>query len=320
MQKTDPKISVILPVFNAQNYIKESIKSILNQDFKDFELIIVDDGSTDDSLSVIKSFNDSRIRLISRDNKGLVKSLNEAIEAAKGEYIARMDADDISMPDRLSKTLAYMQQNSLDLCGSFITKFHSNGGGYDSCEHEKLTKHYTKDANIKVALCYSNPLSHPSIMAKASVLKQNPYPNEKAEDLALWCALAQKGIKIANIPQSLLKYRIHQEQITKSSKQAVSQSADKSCKMYMQNILNALNIDTKEPIKGLGNMLEISKKLNGLEFLGQKPDKIPLNKLKMKVFNEFDKNSSIFCKLLLRLFRFYLKIYNKLGDKKALYK
>lgn len=108
-------ISVILPVYNAELYLKEAIESILKQTYKSFELIILNDGSSDNSLNIINSFKDDRIILIDRENNGLVYTLNEGINMAKSKYIARMDADDISLSDRFEKQIKHMEENSLDI-------------------------------------------------------------------------------------------------------------------------------------------------------------------------------------------------------------
>ncbi|WP_244834814.1 glycosyltransferase family 2 protein [Clostridium sp. BJN0001] len=109
------KVSVIMPVFNAEKYLEESIKSVLNQTYKNFEFIIINDGSTDSSLSIINKFKsmDNRIRVIDQKNNGIVYSLNKGISTAKGKYIARMDADDISLPNRIKNQVKYMETNQL---------------------------------------------------------------------------------------------------------------------------------------------------------------------------------------------------------------
>ena len=119
----EPKISVIMSVFNGSKFLADAIQSILNQTFKEFELIIIDDGSTDNSLNIIRSFEsgDSRIKVISKLNEGLAKSLNAAISASQGDFIARMDADDISYKNRLEKQYEYMQKNKS--IGKFNNKF-----------------------------------------------------------------------------------------------------------------------------------------------------------------------------------------------------
>jgi len=104
-----PKISVVMAVYNGEKYLREAIDSILNQTFNDFEFIIINDGSTDDSAEIIKSYNDPRIILIQQENKGLAAALNEGIKIAKGKFIARMDADDISLKTRLEKQIQFME-------------------------------------------------------------------------------------------------------------------------------------------------------------------------------------------------------------------
>ena len=104
-----PLISVVMSVYNGEKYLKRSIDSILNQTFKDFEFIIINDGSTDKSLEIIKSYDDDRIVLIDQENKGLTKSLNIGIKTASGKYIARQDADDVSLPDRLKKQVDFLE-------------------------------------------------------------------------------------------------------------------------------------------------------------------------------------------------------------------
>ena len=124
-----PEISVIMSVYNGMPYLQEAVKSILNQTYKDFEFIIVDDASTDDSLKYLKGINDKRIKILSNEkNLGLAVSLNKALNAARGEYIARMDADDISKPERLHIQLNFMELNpQIDICGSFVSVIDENG-------------------------------------------------------------------------------------------------------------------------------------------------------------------------------------------------
>ena len=106
------KLTVLMPVYNAEKYLKPALESILNQTYKDFEFLIIDDGSTDKSLEIIKSYNDSRIRLIGHEqNQKLIATLNEGIKLAQGEYIARMDADDISAPERLQKQMEFLEKH-----------------------------------------------------------------------------------------------------------------------------------------------------------------------------------------------------------------
>ena len=125
IKQKSPLISVILPVYNAEKYLAEAIDSILNQTFTDFEFIIINDGSTDNSLSILQSYQtqDSRIRLFSRENKGIVMTMNEGIDLARGEWLARMDADDIAMPSRFERQLQHLKETSADICGAWIEFF-----------------------------------------------------------------------------------------------------------------------------------------------------------------------------------------------------
>ena len=115
----NPKVTVLMPVYNCEKYLRESIESILNQTFKDFEFLIINDGSSDKSAEIVESYNDNRINFVQNEkNIGLAASLNRGLDIAKGEYIARMDADDISLPERLEKQVRFMETNpQIGICG-----------------------------------------------------------------------------------------------------------------------------------------------------------------------------------------------------------
>ena len=142
----EPIISVVMPVYNGDKYLQEAIESILNQTEGDFEFIIINDGSTDDSPALIDKYRelDSRIKVITQENKGLISSLNTGIDEAKGKYIARMDADDVSLPERFRTQLEYMEKNSkIGACGSWAKVFdegrnhlikHQAGRDIQDCE------------------------------------------------------------------------------------------------------------------------------------------------------------------------------------------
>lgn len=145
-------ISVILPVYNGEKYLKEAIESILNQTYTNFEFIIIDDGSKDSSLEIIKEYEkeDERIVAVSRENKGLIATLNEGIEKAKGKYIARMDQDDISLPNRFEEQLKIMENDKeIVVCGSWINVFGEN-------RKEKISKYFQYDKEIKANLIMSS--------------------------------------------------------------------------------------------------------------------------------------------------------------------
>ena len=200
-----PEISVIMPVYNGEKYLREAIDSILNQTFSDFEFIILNDGSTDKTEEIILSYSDPRIVYVkNEENLQIVKTLNKGIALAKGKYIARMDADDVSVPERLFMQHHYLTCNpNVDLCSTFVETFggFKNKWSYPTC-HE----------DIKVAMLFFSPIAHAAIMCKSSLLKNCFYNDEynKAEDYYLWSELI-KNYTFSVIPQYLYLYRQHED-------------------------------------------------------------------------------------------------------------
>lgn len=213
-----PKISVIMPAYNAEKYIKTSVDSILNQTFCDFELIVINDCSNDSTGEILLSYRDERLICLNNEkNLGVARTLNRGLAAARGEYIARMDADDISEPHRLEKQLAYMEEHPQTVvCGSKITVFYETG--------EQAVCHYPQqDRQIKTTLLFSCPFAHPSVMIRGEVLRKQGlcYEEafEKVEDYRLWTRLAKSG-EFVNLPEPLLRYRKHPGQVCATSPQA----------------------------------------------------------------------------------------------------
>jgi glycosyltransferase involved in cell wall biosynthesis len=212
MQQEAPTVTVLMPVYNAEKYVGEAIESILNQTYRDFEFLIINDGSTDNSATVIQSYKDERIRYVENGaNLRLIATLNKGIELAGGKYIARMDADDISESNRLQTQVTFMTAHpEIGVCGSW---FHSIGSGSNS-----LSKYPTDDFNIRYAALYQCPFCHPTIMFRTPVMMQHgikyssEYPH--AEDYELWLRMS-RVTQMANIPESLLKYRQHDSSISK---------------------------------------------------------------------------------------------------------
>jgi glycosyltransferase involved in cell wall biosynthesis len=238
-----PVVSVVLPVYNAQPYLKESIESILNQTFTNFEFIIINDGSTDNSLSIIQTYADidNRIILISRENKGLVASLNEGIQIAKTELIARMDADDIALPTRLEKQLQYLNDNEGVIClGSQTIIIDSNS--LELTIQAQPTEH---DEILKILLKGHCSLTHPSVIYKKERFnKVGGYNIElyPAEDYDLWLRLSEVGT-IANLGEPFIKYRI-----LNTSVSATNLLAQQKCvKKALMNACKRRNIPYIEP-------------------------------------------------------------------------
>ncbi len=206
-----------MSVFNSERYLKDAVESILSQTYKNFEFIIIDDGSSDSSLRIIKSYKDKRIRLIeNKVNIGLAASLNKGLVMATGKYIARMDSDDISMPDRLERQFKYMESHPDVICyGSWARYFGSNLPKTLRIKHSlHLFDTFRVPLNhndIQASLLFWIPFVHPTVMFNASLLKINDINYNpqirRAQDYELWSRLCFLG-KCANSSKILLKYRI----------------------------------------------------------------------------------------------------------------
>ena len=213
-EPSNPDISVVMSVFNGGDYLRKSIESILNQSYLNFEFIIIDDGSTDTSLEIIKSYKDNRIVLINRKNKGFITSLNEGIEKSKGKYIARMDADDISFPSRLEKQFDFIEKNNLDICGGHYLLINKNG------KINGLNVVPTSHKMCTLSLFFKVPFAHPSVMIRKQFLDENSLEYGQssykiAEDLDLWLRMHRCGARFGNVDSVVLKYRILGDSLSK---------------------------------------------------------------------------------------------------------
>jgi len=200
-----PLISVVMPVYNGEKYLNEAIDSILNQTFTDFEFIIINDGSTDQTEEIILSYDDSRICYVKNEkNLQIVKTLNKGISLANGKYIARMDADDISMPERFERQVEFMENHSdIGVCGTWMQTIGDlNGVWKMPVTHE----------DIIVKMLFHSCLMHPTVFIRMQVLSLNNMLYDEAfsgtEDYDLWLRLSQVT-KFSNIPKILLSYRIN---------------------------------------------------------------------------------------------------------------
>lgn len=206
MKKENPLISILMPVYNAGDFLVDAIESIRNQTLKDWELIVIDDGSTDKSHEILKKYaeKDSRIKIFRfKKNKGLALALNYGLSKAKGKYLARMDADDISMPKRLEKQLKYLKKNPQAVAiGSQVKLINEKGGfiGY---------KRFPTDSKkIYQMMGTMMAIQHPTLLTYTKIIKKCPYVNHTtAEDVSVFFKLLQYGIFL-NTKEVLLKYRI----------------------------------------------------------------------------------------------------------------
>jgi len=219
----EPQISVIMPVYNAGQYLALAIESVLGQTFTDFELLLINDGSTDNSKQVIASFTDNRIKVLDNEgNKGLVYSLNRGIAAAIGKYIARMDADDICLPDRFQLQYDYLERHTeTGLVAGYIHFINEQG---DDRGVWALDRKADSPQRIKRYMSSECCIAHPTIMARATWLSKFPYDSrQKAiEDYDLWLRLLAHGMAIAKLNTPVLLYRVHDQSVTQVDNKQVN--------------------------------------------------------------------------------------------------
>lgn len=240
-KNTVPLVSVVLPVYNGEKYLAEAIDSILMQTFKDFELIMIDDGSTDSSQSILREYEarDARIRVLLHENQGLATTLNNSIDIARGTWVARMDQDDISELCRFDRQLKWLEKTGADIAGSWVQRF----GTLD----KRVIKLSQTDEAIKMAMLFSSPFAHPSVMMRTELVSKLRYDSafEKAEDYDLWVRAAESEWKMTNVPEVLLFYRVHSSQISTKSASQQQQLTQKIRQRYWNFIFNNNQLDKK---------------------------------------------------------------------------
>lgn len=220
-----PKVTVLMPVYNGEKYLREAINSILNQTFTDFEFLIIDDGSKDKTEGIIRSYTDPRIRLLTnKKNQGVVHSLNKGIESAKGKYIARMDADDLSMPERLNDEVNFLEKNpDHSLVGTM--RYTMN----DKRQIKSLAFAVFDNEDIQLYLAFGNIFTHGSVMIRKSVLLDNDLRyNLKAkhfEDFDLWIKIANIS-KVANLSKPLYSWMHNPQGISSVNNQEMNRGSD----------------------------------------------------------------------------------------------
>ncbi len=205
-----PRTTVLMPVFNAQAYLHESIESVLAQTIDDWELLIIDDGSTDGSLSIAQSFVDPRIRILCNEhNMGLIATLNRGIDETQTGYIARLDADDVSMPRRLQHQLQYLREHAS--CSAVFSD-------YETVDHAGRHMETVRVVNetLRQDMARRNEVAHSSVMIRSAVARQYRYRamQRNAEDYDLWLRLLSDGYELHSLPEPLVKIRVHPQSIT----------------------------------------------------------------------------------------------------------
>jgi glycosyltransferase involved in cell wall biosynthesis len=209
-----PTISVIIPVFNSGKFLHEALDSILWQTYADFELIVIDDGSSDNSKEIIRSYSDPRIRFYSNDkNSGLPYTLNKGIDLVTGKFIARMDGDDIALPSRFEKQVQYLYDHPevamIDTIMEYIDEQGNKLNRYNSTALE-FEQVYRLMPRI-------NCLGHSSIMIRTEILKAYRYKPVANEDYDLWLRMLADGLLIHKIKEPLLQYRVHTASYTREA-------------------------------------------------------------------------------------------------------
>ena len=250
------KASVIMPTLNTKDeYLKTSIESILNQTHQNFEFIIVADGGNDDKF-ITKQFKDDRISIIKHEKtKGIAHSLNEAIKQSTGEYIIRMDADDISEPRRIERQVAYMEGHpDIDVSSAFYVKFGN--------KHKITREAFTKPDDVKAKLFFMNTIAHPAVIARKSSVIDGGYtydPSfERAEDYELWDRMVLDGRKISIMKSYVLFYRTHANQVGVAKREQQLAQVER---IYERN-LKKLGISSKNVnfVAMLGGQEKVSEK------------------------------------------------------------
>ena len=264
---SDLELSVIMPVYNCGAYLREAIDSILHQTFPAFEFIIINDGSTDESERIILSYNDPRIVYIKNEtNRGLVYTLNYGVSLAKGKLIARMDGDDISLPERFAKQIAYMNmQPNVSILAGFIEMINEKGQPLGYWKEDRDNTTYEQ---IREFMPGNNCIAHPSVMARANVLKTYLYRAEQsqAEDYDLWLRLLSAGEVIHKLSETLVLYRILPGSFTRTRQQNVffklattkSRFAFREISEGNMNlfVFRTLLFSSADTLKGIGKMVK----------------------------------------------------------------
>jgi len=224
-----PELSVCMPVFNADRYVAQAVESVLNQTFNEFELIIIDDGSSDRSVEILRSYaaRDKRIRLISRPNRGVASTRNEALSMVRGRLVAMMDADDISRPERFASQLAYLETHPDVVCvGAGIMLIDEKG--------RRIAPFIRPEDDETLqgrALAGELLLPQPcSMIRKEAIDRVGRYdPHSMAEDVDYFLRLGEIG-KLANVPQVLLEYRVHSGSISALQSEKQAESVREACR------------------------------------------------------------------------------------------
>lgn len=257
-----PRVTVLMPVYNAGRLVADAVNSILRGHFRDLELLAINDGSTDESDAILRSIDDPRLRIVNNpENLGVVATLNRGLEMAEGALIARMDADDISLPDRLDRQVAFMDANTdVGICGMWAMAF---GAG----TQERKVRAPSSASEIHVQLFGYNALCHPTVMFRQEALVRHSlrFSSEArhAEDLDLWMRAAEH-FPLANIPRVGLRYRVHADQVTRRYAAEQHQTLSRLRRRQLSLLLPG---SSEQDVQLHLNILDVGKALTREELL-----------------------------------------------------
>lgn len=250
-------VSVIVPCFNSEKWIEKAICSVLEQTWRNLEVLVYDDGSTDKSLTILESLaaEDKRLKILGDGkNHGIVYALNYLLELANGEYIARMDSDDICVNYRIEKQITFLQKNKYDGCGSWFTEI---GLG-----PSKVVCWADTESALKAAMLFQNTILHPTFMAHRKVFERFKYREsyQLAEDYDLFVRVAQE-FHLANIPESLLYYRRHLGQATQSKRKLM----EFVTRRIRVETLDLNNIEASEDERYIHNLIRAPQSIYNMD-------------------------------------------------------
>jgi glycosyltransferase involved in cell wall biosynthesis len=239
MSAPSPLISVVLPAYNCASYLSQAIESILAQTLADFQLLIVYDESKDDTLKIIENYlaRDPRVVLIYGQGERLVGALNLGIQASTGVYIARMDADDISRPERFAKQVAQIEKQNLDFCGCNIGMVNEIGR-----QIKEVTMPTSADL-VTITLACTVPFAHGSVMMRKAFIDQHALRYQakaSAEDYQFWCEAYHLGARFGNVNERLFDYRHFEQSLSKVHAKVVARHTSILRRKFVQDNLAAV--------------------------------------------------------------------------------
>lgn len=299
MKSSLPKLSIVMPVYNRENYIESAIDSILNQTFTDFEFIIINDGSQDNTVKLIEAYDDSRIKLFHNDrNRGIVYSRNHGLQKATGQYVGMFDSDDVALPNKFEKQIGFLEQNpDVAMVGAWVKWIDGDG---------RLSgKSWTLPAPphmIPAMMVFRNYFIQSTIVVRRDAIPEGGYSEgfDIVEDSKMWFDISLKH-KVANIQEYLLHYRMHDDNISDMSDKHVNNS-----KKLISYILSKIDIHANE------KELNLHLELKNNESFASLNDFYDMEKWLMKIY-QHNKKAKVYDEQVFRkvVFNRWLKACKK---------